>query len=48
MILAQCRPEQQRLCAGVPPGGGKILSCLAANAQQLSPTYYEALARVSE
>jgi hypothetical protein len=48
MILAQCRPEQQRLCAGVPPGGGKILSCLAANAQQLSPTCYGALARVSE
>jgi len=48
MILAQCRPEQQRLCAGVPAGGGKILSCLAANAQQLSPTCYEALARVSE
>ena len=48
MILAQCRPEQQRLCAGVPPGDGKILSCLAANAQQLSPTCYEALARVSE
>lgn len=48
MIIAQCRPEQQRLCAGVPPGGGKILSCLAANAQQLSPTCYEALARVSE
>lgn len=48
MILAQCRPEQQRLCAGVPPGGGKILSCLAANAQQLSPTCYEALARLSE
>jgi len=48
MILAQCRPEQQRLCAGVPAGGGRILSCLAANAQQLSPTCYEALARVSE
>jgi hypothetical protein len=48
MILAQCRPEQQRLCAGVPAGGGKILSCLAANAQQLSPTCYQALARVSE
>src|SRR5262249_58479563 len=48
MILAQCRPDQERLCAGVPPGGGKILSCLAANAQQLSPTCYEALARVSE
>ncbi len=48
MILAQCRPEQQRLCAGIPASGGKILSCLAANAQQLSPTCYEALARVSE
>jgi hypothetical protein len=48
MILAQCRPEQQRLCAGVPAGGGKILSCLAANAQQLSPTCYQALAQVSE
>jgi hypothetical protein len=48
MILAQCRPEQQRLCAGVPAGGGKILSCLAANAQQLSPACYQALARVSE
>jgi hypothetical protein len=48
MILAQCRPDQQRLCAGVPPGGGKIFSCLAANAQQLSPICYDALARVSE
>jgi hypothetical protein len=48
MILAQCRPDQQRLCAGVPAGGGKIFSCLAANAQQLSPICYEALARVSE
>jgi hypothetical protein len=48
LILAQCRVEQHRLCAGVPAGGGKILSCLAANAQQLSPTCYEALARVSE
>jgi len=48
MTLAQCRPDQERLCAGVPPGGGKIFECLAANAQQLSPTCYAALARVSE
>jgi hypothetical protein len=48
MILAQCRPDQQKLCAGVPAGGGKILSCLAANAQQLSPICYDALARVSQ
>jgi hypothetical protein len=48
MVLAQCRPDQERLCAGVPAGGGKILTCLAANAQQLSPTCYDALARVSQ
>jgi hypothetical protein len=48
MILAQCRPDQERLCAGVPAGGGKIFACLAANAQQLSPLCYDALARVSQ
>lgn len=48
MILAQCRPDQQRLCAGVPAGGGQIFACLAANAQQLSPVCYDALARVSQ
>jgi hypothetical protein len=48
MILAQCRPDQERLCAGVPAGGGKIFACLAANAQQLSPICYDALARVSQ
>jgi hypothetical protein len=48
MVLAQCHPDQQRLCAGVPAGGGKIFACLAANAQQLSPICYDALARVSE
>jgi Cysteine rich repeat len=48
MILTQCRPDQEKLCAGVPAGGGKIFACLVANAQQLSPTCYAALARVSE
>ncbi len=48
MILTQCRPDQQRLCAGVPAGGGQIFACLAANAPQLSPVCYDALARVSQ
>jgi hypothetical protein len=48
MVMAQCRADQERLCAGVPAGGGKIFTCLAANAQQLSPTCYYALARVSQ
>jgi hypothetical protein len=46
-ILALCSTEQQTLCADVPPGGGRILSCLAENAPRLSPVCYDALARAS-
>jgi hypothetical protein len=35
------------LCAGTPPGGGQIIDCLAANAGNLSPDCYAAVARVS-
>jgi hypothetical protein len=31
------------LCAGVPFGGGRIISCLAENASSLSPNCYSAL-----
>lgn len=46
-ILALCRAEQQSLCSGVPAGGGRILTCLAGHAPQLSPECYQALARAS-
>jgi hypothetical protein len=46
-ILAMCRAEQQSLCSGVPVGGGRILTCLADHAQQLSLECYQALARVA-
>lgn len=44
-ILALCRTDQETLCAGIPPGGGRIISCLAENAPRLSPGCYEGLAR---
>jgi Cysteine rich repeat len=44
-ILSFCRRDQQAFCADVPPGGGRILSCLAENAPRLSPPCYGALAR---
>jgi hypothetical protein len=44
-ILALCRTDQQTLCAGIPPGRGRIISCLAENAPRLSPGCYEGLAR---
>lgn len=46
-ILAMCRPEQQTLCSGIPMGGGRILSCLAEHAPQLSLECYQALARAT-
>ena len=44
-ILSFCRRDQQVFCADVPPGGGRILACLAENAPRLSPPCYGALAR---
>jgi hypothetical protein len=46
-ILAMCRPEQQALCSGIPVGGGRILTCLADHAEQLSLECYQALARAT-
>jgi hypothetical protein len=36
-ILRLCVEEARGLCGGIPPGGGRIISCLARNASQLSP-----------
>jgi hypothetical protein len=46
-ILAICRAEQQTICGGIPFGGGRVLSCLADHAPQLSLQCYEALARAT-
>jgi hypothetical protein len=42
-IVQICGVEVRSLCAGVPFGGGRIISCLAANASSLSPSCYSAL-----
>src|SRR5580700_121951 len=42
-IVQICGVEVRSLCAGVPFGGGRIISCLAANAPSLSPNCYGAL-----
>jgi Cysteine rich repeat len=32
-----CRDDRDRLCADIAPGGGRILRCLAGQAQNVSP-----------
>ena len=42
--LAQiCRADYERLCQNVQPGGGRILGCLSASADKLSPACRGAL-----
>ncbi len=42
-----CRPDVERLCAGIPPGGGRIAACLKANQAQVSPACKAELASVA-
>ncbi len=43
-ILAVCDTDARSLCAGVPPGGGRIIDCLADHAPSLSSGCYSAMA----
>jgi hypothetical protein len=43
-VVRSCRPEVRTICA-LPAGGGRILNCLAANEQTVSPSCQAALAR---
>jgi Cysteine rich repeat len=40
-----CRPDVQRYCPNVVPGGGRLLSCLAGNKDRLSYGCHESLLR---
>jgi hypothetical protein len=46
MTLVQiCRGDYDRLCAGVQPGGGRVLACLQNQANQLSAACGQAMPR---
>ncbi len=39
--LAPCRADIDRLCKGVPPGGGRIIECLKEREDEISPACRE-------
>ncbi len=43
-VLRVCAADHRILCDGVPPGGGRIIACLARNASRLGPECRAALA----
>ena len=42
-----CRADVEKLCPGIPPGGGRVSACLQANRAQVSPACKAELASVS-
>ncbi|WP_439817607.1 cysteine rich repeat-containing protein [Zavarzinia sp. CC-PAN008] len=43
-VRSACAADMQRHCAGVQPGGGRILACFRQHQAELSPACREALA----
>ncbi|MGY8704340.1 cysteine rich repeat-containing protein [Bradyrhizobium sp. 18BD] len=44
IVRSACGADIRTLCAGVAPGGGRIVQCVASNAASLSPACKEVLA----
>lgn len=44
-LMQICRSDYDRLCAGVQPGGGRVLACLQNKSGELSPACAQALPR---
>jgi hypothetical protein len=43
VLRSACGTDVRALCAGVPPGGGRIVECLASQAASLSPACHDVL-----
>jgi hypothetical protein len=43
VLRSACGGDVRALCGGVPPGGGRIIGCLAEQAAALSPSCRDVL-----
>ena len=47
VLRSACGADVRAICGGVPPGGGRIVTCLATNAASLSPACKDVLSQFS-
>lgn len=47
-VLTYCKDDVQRLCAGVQPGGGRILKCLKGHKEEMSVGCAQGLAKMKK
>jgi hypothetical protein len=45
-LMKYCKPDKERLCPGVPMGGGRIIGCLKEHKMELSVGCAQALQKV--
>lgn len=45
VLRSACGADVRAICGGVPPGGGRIVTCLATNAASLSPACKDVLSQ---
>lgn len=44
-LRAACEADVRSICSGVQPGGGRLIQCLKANPDKVSPPCKDALAK---
>ena len=47
-LKTYCKPDIERLCPNVPPGGGQIKTCLMAQKEELTVGCAEALQKLKK
>ncbi|HUB63574.1 MAG TPA: cysteine rich repeat-containing protein [Methylocella sp.] len=45
-LRTYCKSDIERLCAGIEPGGGRIIKCLKANMKEMSVGCAQALQKL--